>query len=36
LVAHIRGKYPLTIIHKEQINLPRVDWFQPLSERLKR
>lgn len=25
LVAHIRGKYPLTIIHKEQINLPRID-----------
>lgn len=25
LVEHIRGKYPLTIVHKEQINLPRID-----------
>lgn len=25
LVALIRGRYPLSIIHKEQINLPRVD-----------
>lgn len=25
LVNRIRGKYPLTIIHKEQINLPRID-----------
>lgn len=25
LVERIRGKYPLTIVHKEQINLPRID-----------
>lgn len=25
LVNRIRGKYPLTIVHKEQINLPRID-----------
>ncbi|MFN5293020.1 MAG: hypothetical protein ACK5BW_05345 [Flavobacteriia bacterium] len=25
LVALIRGRYPLTIVHKEQINLPRID-----------
>ena len=25
LVDRIRGKYPLTIVHKEQINLPRID-----------
>jgi hypothetical protein len=34
LVEHIRGKYPLTIIHKEQINLPRIDWLLPLPARL--
>ena len=25
LVERIRGRYPLTIVHKEQINLPRID-----------
>jgi hypothetical protein len=25
LIALIRGRYPLAIIHKEQINLPRID-----------
>jgi hypothetical protein len=25
LIMHIRGRYPLAIIHKEQINLPRID-----------
>lgn len=25
LIENIRGKYPLTIVHKEQINLPRID-----------
>jgi hypothetical protein len=25
LVEHIRGRYPLTIVHKDQINLPRID-----------
>jgi hypothetical protein len=25
LVSLIRGRFPLTIVHKEQINLPRID-----------
>jgi hypothetical protein len=25
LVERIRGRYPLTIVHKDQINLPRID-----------
>lgn len=25
LVGRIRGRYPLAIVHKEQINLPRID-----------
>jgi len=25
LIDLIRGRYPLSIIHKEQINLPRID-----------
>lgn len=27
LVDQIRGRFPLGIIHKEQINLPRIDWW---------
>jgi hypothetical protein len=33
LVERIRGRYPLTIIHKEQINLPRIDWFEQLANK---
>ena len=35
LVECIRGRYPLTIVHKEQINLPRIYWFGQFANNAK-